>query len=231
MTESILLAHKVSHFTEILMDKVQIAALLFMATAYVIKIISILKQPAAFERTPTKGDEKQAIKYAYMTLAMPWEMESTKKHWWRYLEFIIYHLGVAVTITVTFIMPYLPGLIAGKGVVFFIQGSVILALVCGTSRLVRRVIKPEMRVISTPDDYFSIFVLNIWLITAFLAAPQTSEPALIAFFGMTTFFLIYVPFSKISHYIFWPFIRYYQGKHFGHRGVYPKKVIPTLPST
>ncbi|MBW2147357.1 MAG: hypothetical protein JRG73_06715 [Deltaproteobacteria bacterium] len=230
MTESVLLTHQVSRFTKILMDQIQIAALLFMATMYVIKIKSILKRPAAFERTPSRGNEKQAISYAYMTLAMPWEMESTKKHWWRYFEFAIYHLGAAVIISTTFIMPYLPGLIAGKGAVLFIQGSVLLALVCGISRFVRRVIRPEMRVISTPDDYFSIGVLNLWLITAFFAAPQTSEPALIGFFGMTTFFLIYVPFSKISHYIFWPFIRYYQGKHFGHRGVYPKKAVPTVPS-
>ena len=77
----------------------------------------------------------------------------------------------------------------------------------------------------SPDDYFSMILLNIWLVTAFFAVRQTSEPWLIAFFGTTTFFLIYVPFSKISHYLLWPFIRYYQGKHFGHRGVYPKKMV------
>ena len=41
---------------------------------------------------------------------------------------------------------------------------------------------------------------------------------------LTAFFLFYVPFSKISHYIFYPFTRWYLGKTLGHRGVYPLKV-------
>jgi hypothetical protein len=38
---------------------------------------------------------------------------------------------------------------------------------------------------------------------------------------MTAFFLIYVPFSKISHYLYYPFTRYYLGKSLGYRGVFP----------
>jgi hypothetical protein len=30
-----------------------------------------------------------------------------------------------------------------------------------------------------------------------------------------------VPFSKISHYLYYPFTRYYLGKSLGYRGVYP----------
>jgi hypothetical protein len=40
---------------------------------------------------------------------------------------------------------------------------------------------------------------------------------------MTTLFLIYVPFSKISHYLYYPFSRYFMGKTMGHRGVFPRK--------
>ncbi len=42
-----------------------------------------------------------------------------------------------------------------------------------------------------------------------------------SFFILTAFFLIYVPFSKISHYLYYPFTRYYLGKTLGHRGVHP----------
>jgi hypothetical protein len=34
---------------------------------------------------------------------------------------------------------------------------------------------------------------------------------------------VYVPFSKISHYLYYPFTRYYFGKSMGYRGVYPLK--------
>jgi len=40
-------------------------------------------------------------------------------------------------------------------------------------------------------------------------------------FWTTAFFLVYVPFSKIGHYLYYPFTRYYLGKTLGYRGVYP----------
>jgi hypothetical protein len=43
------------------------------------------------------------------------------------------------------------------------------------------------------------------------------------YFVLTAFFLIYVPFSKISHYLYYPFTRYYFGKTMGHRGIYPMR--------
>jgi hypothetical protein len=218
---------EVSRFTHVLMDQVQLMALAFMAIVYVVKLIWLFRFPAARERTPARGSHAAGIRYAYMTLAMPWEMESTSKGWgWlRWTEFAIFHLGVAVAITTTFIMPYAPQVIGGPITVVVLRVVLAAAFVAGSIRLVRRIARPHMRVISSPDDYFSIIILETWLVTAFLAMPQRSEPALVAFFGMTTFFLVYVPFSKISHYLYWPFIRYYQGKHFGHRGTYPKKAV------
>lgn len=222
---SVLLNHQVSEFTKLLMDQVQLVALAFMAIVYIIKIKWLLKFVPVKEGTPSFGDEKKSILYAYSMLAMPWEMESTSKHWIRYLEFVVFHIGVAVAIFATFVLPYFPKILASPIIIGGMQIILSAAFLSGMSRLIRRITVKEMRLISSPDDYFSIIVLNIWLITAFFGVQQTSELWLISFFGMTTFFLIYVPFSKISHYIYWPFIRYYMGKHFGHRGVYPKKKI------
>ena len=81
-----------------------------------------------------------------------------------------------------------------------------------------------MRAISSPDDYFSMLLLIVWLAFSFLAAPNNravSEFPLLAYFFLTAFFLVYVPFSKISHYIYYPFARFYLGRTLGHRGVYP----------
>jgi hypothetical protein len=81
-----------------------------------------------------------------------------------------------------------------------------------------------MRAISSPDDYFSLVLLTTWFFFALLAVPnQTSggEWHLLTYFILTAFFLVYVPFSKISHYLYYPFTRYYLGKTWGHRGVYP----------
>jgi hypothetical protein len=47
------------------------------------------------------------------------------------------------------------------------------------------------------------------------------ENYLVAFLFTTSFFLIYVPFSKISHYLYYPFTRFWLGKALGHRGSMP----------
>jgi nitrate reductase gamma subunit len=212
----------VSAFTRLLMDQIQLIALAFMAVVYVLKVRWLLKHPAGTERTPAKGDQSRGIGYAYLTLAMPWELESTRRQGWRYAEFVLFHIGVAVCILTTFVMPYAASAIAQPVVVLVGQAIAGLALFAGVVRMVRRWFVPHLRMISAPDDHFSVFLLNVWLLAAIFALPQNSEAWLILFFGTTAFFLVYVPFSKISHYLLWPFIRYYQGKHFGHRGVYPR---------
>jgi hypothetical protein len=44
---------------------------------------------------------------------------------------------------------------------------------------------------------------------------------MIAFFILTAFFLVVVPFSKISHYLYYPFTRIILGRTLGRRGVLP----------
>ena len=99
----------------------------------------------------------------------------------------------------------------------------------GLGRFIRRVVSPYIRAISTPDDFFAVALLTVWLAFAFMAAPNNREVTefwLLGYFLLTAFFLIYVPFSKISHYIFYPFTRWYLGKTLGHRGVYPLPFNP-----
>jgi hypothetical protein len=85
-----------------------------------------------------------------------------------------------------------------------------------------------MRLISTPDDYFSLAMLTVWFglgvaTQAHLvgAAGFESTGVLVAYLYLTSFFLLYVPFSKISHYLYYPFTRVWIGRALGHRGSFP----------
>jgi nitrate reductase gamma subunit len=109
-------------------------------------------------------------------------------------------------------------------VVLVFQSLIGAAFLVGVARIVRRVASPYMRAISSPDDYFSLLLLTVWFFFGVLAVPNNAaggEGSLLTFFLLTAFFLVYVPFSKISHYLYYPFTRYYLGKTLGHRGVYP----------
>jgi nitrate reductase gamma subunit len=154
---------------------------------------------------------------------MPWTMESTRTHAVLYVQFAVFHLGVTAAIALSFVIPYAPQLLESQALVVALQGVMGAAFLVGLLRMYRRLSQPTMRAISTPDDYFSLTLLTVWMLFAVLAAPNDAaggEGILLAYFFLTAFFLIYVPFSKISHYLY-PFTRFYLGKTLTHRGVYP----------
>jgi len=103
-----------------------------------------------------------------------------------------------------------------------------LAFLIGLRRIHRRLTVPEIRIISSPDDYFAISLMTVFFAVGFgalwLWLDKRPETALMwVFFLMTTFFLLYVPFSKISHYVLYPFGRVMFGQIFGGRGVLNRK--------
>jgi len=213
------------HFCE---HRLQEAALGFMALVYITRIIWFLHFKAGGERQAPTGSPRttpsKGILYSWANIAMPWAMESTRRHFLIYAQFVIFHLGVTAAIGLSFIIPYAPGLLHGTALVWTLQGVIGAAFVVGIIRMIRRVGGKYMRAISSPDDYFSLLLLTVWFFFAVLAVPNDAsggEWPLLTYFILTAFFLVYVPFSKISHYLYYPFTRYYLGKSLGYRGVYP----------
>jgi nitrate reductase gamma subunit len=218
------------HFSE---HTLQEAALGFMALVYVARIAWFLRFQPGGERqgqtglpgtTPARG-----VLYSWAIIAMPWTMESTRKKFVLYCQFIVFHLGVAAAIVLSFVIPYGPALLASGSFVLAFQVTTGAACAVGMIRMARRIGSPYMRAISSPDDYFSLGLLTAWLFFAVLAAPNDTahgQGLLLAFFLLTAFFLVHVPFSKISHYLYYPFTRYYFGKSMGYRGVYPVRRSP-----
>jgi len=209
-------------------NELQEYALLIMACVYTLRIIWLLHFKAGRERQAPTGqfrtNPRKGIVYSWMNIAMPWAMESTRTKSFFYAQFVLFHLGVVAAIGLSFIIPYAPGLLESAAMVYLLQGIIGLAFLVSLLRLYRRISDKYMRAISTPDDYFSLALLTVWFSFAFFAVPnraQEGETVLVTFFVLTAFFLIYVPFSKISHYLYYPFTRYYFGKTMGYRGVYP----------
>ncbi len=215
------------HFSE---HTLQEAALLFMACVYIIRIIWLLHFKAGKERQAATGlgdtNSKKGIIYSWGNIAMPWVMESTRTNFFLYIQFVIFHTGVTLAIGLSFIIPYVPNLLNYSILVLIFQLLIGAAFLVGVIRIIRRIVNRYMRAISSPDDFFSLILLTTWFFFAFLSVPNkidTGEQHLLTYFILTAFFLVYVPFSKISHYLYYPFTRYYLGKTLGHRGVFPVK--------
>ena len=219
-------------------NDLQLMALSFMAIVYIFRIRWLLRFKASGERqAPSGGMNTSSFKgivYSWANIAMPWSMESTRRMFPFYLQFVIFHLAVAANITMSFVIPYAPDLMKPMIVVRLLQTLFAAACAIGCYRMYRRLSNPAMRLISTPDDLFSLGLLTVWSFASIFAVPNRpdlGEGPLVVYFIMTAFFLVYVPFSKISHYLYYPFTRFYFGRTMGYRGVYPvKHVAQTKPT-
>ncbi|MFH1374168.1 MAG: hypothetical protein ABII79_10260 [bacterium] len=218
------------HFSEHTLQEV---ALAIMAIVYILRLVWLFRFKAGRDRQPETGmpgtTMKRGILYSWANIAMPWSMESSRTRFLIYLQFVVFHLGVAVAIALSFVIPYLPRLLEVPLVVPILQVIIGASCLVGILRIIRRASDKHMRAISSPDDYFSLILLTIWFFFAALAVPnnyQDGEGVLLTYFILTAFFLIYVPFSKISHYLYYPITRYYFGKTMGYRGVYPVTHAP-----
>ena len=215
------------HFSE---HALQEAALGFMALVYITRLTWLLHFKAGSDRQAPTGlpdtNPRRGIIYSWFNVAMPWAMESTRTKMFMYIQFIIFHLGVTAAIGLSFVIPYAPRLLDSRALVVILMVIIGAAFLVGVIRIFRRISDRYMRAISSPDDYFSLLLLTAWFAFAFLSVPNSTawgEWHLLTYFILTAFFLVYVPFSKISHYLYYPFTRYYLGKTMGHRGVYPMK--------
>jgi nitrate reductase gamma subunit len=218
--------NEVSHALQILEEPVQYVCLAFMALMYTIKIRQLLKKPFPAEKAELKGDRVAGALYSLTNVLRPRDMESTEKNLYFYTEFLIFHIAVALTIGSTFLIPLAPFLMTPTVTAVFMV-FMGLAFLIGLRRIYRRFTTPEIKIISSPDDYFAIILMTVFfgvgVVTMWLwiqGNPETGWMWL--FFLLTTFFLIYVPFSKISHYVLYPFGRVNFGMVFGGRGILNK---------
>lgn len=205
-------------------------ALAFMATVYLIRLRWLFKFKAGKERQPPGNLERttpmKGAMFSLANVAMPWMMESTRKGWLFYISFVLFHLGVVAGISLAFMSSLSPSVMATPAVAYVTGGFLAAAFLMGLIRITRRLVRPYMRLISSPDDYFSLFMLTVWffvgvLAQAYLVGALHNEMILVVYLLNTSFFLVYVPFSKISHYLYYPFTRYWLGRSLGHRGSMP----------
>jgi nitrate reductase gamma subunit len=218
--------NEVSHALAILEEPVQYICLTLMALMYAVKIYQLMKKPFPPERAELKGDRVAGAIHSLSNVLRPWDMESTQKNLYFYAEFLIFHIAVALTIGSTFFIPLTPQLMTPT-VTVVIMIFMGLAFLIGLRRIYRRFTVTEIKIISSPDDYFAIILMTaffgVGFVTMWLWMEGNPETGWMwVYFLMTTFFLLYVPFSKISHYILYPFGRVNFGMIFGGRGILNK---------
>lgn len=205
-------------------------ALAFMGIIYTTRVWWLFRFRPTRDRqapgNPARTDARRGALHSLGNVAMPWVMESTRRKPLFYATFVLFHLGVTAGIALAFLSSLAPNLVTRPAYATVSGALLSIAFVLGVVRLIRRLTTPYLRLVSSPDDYFSIVMLTVWfaigvLAQLYLVGVLVGEGFLVAFLVATSFFLVYVPFSKISHYLYYPFSRYWLGRTLGHRGSWP----------
>ena len=117
-----------------------------MAVVYGLKIRWILSFPAGRDRQAPAGNPGRSgpkgARLSLLQIAMPWAMGSTRQHPLLYAQFAFFHIAVAASIAMSFLIPYAPGTIASRPAVIALQVIFAAAFLIGIARLFRRVRRP-----------------------------------------------------------------------------------------
>jgi len=192
-----------------------------MLVLYAIKSYQLTRLPMPWEKGPKKGKSLAGTIRSYTAIFMPWSMESSRKHFFRWFEFGAYHIGALIAILNTFTTPFVPTMMTPTVRLIFAI-LIMPAIAAGITKFTRRVSRTELRLISTPDDYFALVSVELFFILAVLALALNTPLWRTIYFFITAGFLFYVPFSKISHYIYFLFAGVITGSRYGWRGVRPQ---------
>ncbi|MCJ7753133.1 MAG: hypothetical protein MUP13_01070, partial [Thermoanaerobaculales bacterium] len=137
-------------------------ALAVMAVVYTLRIRWLLSFNLGKDKSapgnPGQSNKEKGALHSLFNVAMPWSMESTRstKGFAFYLSFVIFHLGVVAGIALAFISTIAPDFLRIPAVAWTTMALLIGALLVSVYRIGRRTLRPLMRLISTPDDYFSL---------------------------------------------------------------------------
>jgi hypothetical protein len=167
----------------------------------------------------SRGSEKKGILYAFSTGMMPWAKESARKHLPTYLTGVIYHIGIFLAFLIVVLK--LVSISVPDLIIPFLRTCLAASLIGGVGLFIKRLLKPEMKIISCPDDYAANIIVNTFLASALALTYFESLISLFFFISITMF--VYIPLGKIRHCFFFIYTRILFGRFFGRRGIFPRR--------
>jgi len=192
-------------------------ALFFTVAAFSwrLRIYNRLTRPV--DRAKPRGSVKAGMLYAYTTGMAPWAKESTRLHMLAYLRGVAFHLGIFLGLGLLLISPWVhlfPAVLR-----ILIAAGAAAGTVFGLIGFAMRLIEHNLKAVSTKDDLFSVLLVSLFLAAAtlWLLVPVT----LPLFYMISVVMLVYAPFSKIRHCIYFAYSRLFYGKFIGSRAVLP----------
>lgn len=188
------------------------------AATCIFKIIQVLFFHKNTDFAQQRGNVVQGIIYSFSGAMSPRKKETAYLHLPTYSAGIIYHLGTFLSF-VWLIFHFFS--VQMNEILTFSSGMfLIISSICGLSILIKRIFQKKLRIISTPDDYFSnLLVTSFQLISSMILLFNLSANAI---FIHASIIFLYIPLGKLNHMYYFFTSRIHLGILFGRRGTWPK---------
>ena len=163
------------------------------------------------------GDPFQGVLYAFTKGMVPWAKESVMMNLPSYTAGMTFHAGVFTAFGL--LLAAIIGLGLPSFVIFLARVLTLAGAVSGLSLFVKRLVKPQLRGLSSPDDFLANLLTSIFVLLAF--ASTFNQAMEVLWMIEAIILLLYVPVGKIRHCLFFFTTRYHLGTFFGRRGTFP----------
>jgi hypothetical protein len=191
------------------------AGLLICLAGILLRLRSIMSRPYRRDLSRAQGSRWQGILYAFTLGMAPWEKESGRKHWAAYFRGVLFHIGAFGGLALLPISPWLDRFPAW--LIWLAALGIGVGALSGFAGVAMRRLDRNAASLSVPDDYFSVALVSVFEALAALALLVPA--ALPMFYLVAAALLIYLPFSKIRHCVYFFYAKFFFGANFGHRGV------------
>jgi nitrate reductase gamma subunit len=207
------------------------AALLVFVGGMAYRLVNVIGLGWSKDRVPVKGSKaggvvKSFLKGILIWPFIPWVKNTFKRNPLTYIGGGLFHLGLfAVIILGT------PHMLVWKSLLGFGWSTLPLpivdwlaaaAIVAMLVLLINRLVHPVLKLISGPAEYFAWLLVFLPMVTGYMMTHHLWFQYEVLFslhMLAVDVLLIWIPLSRISHFIFYFFARAIHGQEFGKRGV------------
>ena len=208
-------------------------ALLFFIAGMAYRLVRVLFLGYSPDKVPARGSKlggalKSYLKGIIAWPFIPWVKNTFKKNPLIYIAGGLFHLGLFVILVLGtahmlvwksllgISWPTLPLPIVGWMAAVTIIAMVIL--------FINRLINPVLKLISGPAEYFNLLIVFLPMVTGYIMTHHLWFPYEVLYslhMLSVDLLLIWIPLSRISHFMFYFFSKAIHGADFGKRAVEP----------